>query len=483
MKRRLVAEWRLLARAPASRATVIVLLGLTAFGAFNGAQRLDEERDGIQAAVAADRESFAAKRAALVDLEAGRTEEGQFGSPRKAHQAILSVRRPLTPSPAELPVISAFSPRPTPSMLPVGILTRHTDQQPGLDDPTNRLDGSFDLIFVTTWLLPLFALVLGCDVLSGDRERGSATLLASQGTPLGAIVITRLVVRYVVVFVPTALIVAATVLIMEWGRTPVALPALFAWLLAFGLYLAFWFALAAGVNAIARSTAGAAVFLLSLWVAVAIVVPSLAGAIVSGIAPPPDRLQGILAFRDIEADLNRRRNEVTEAYYAASPENRPIVQGDEYEEYFVTELYPRQLAFDERFAPVADAMEDARVSQARLLRIAGFASPTLAFTLLSRDLAGEAPERRRAFYAAADEYQHRWRQHFDHKLASMRPLSVPDYDTKPEFSVSPEPALARWRRTVLPLLALGLSGAGAVSFGVRLARRATPFGGPLHAGG
>ncbi len=483
MRRRPVAEWRLLARAPASRAIVIVLLGLTAFGAFNGAQRLDEERDEIQAALAADRESFAGRRAALVELEAGRTEEGQFGSPRKAHQAILGARRPLMPSPAELPVISAFSPRPTPSLLPVGILTRHSDQQAGLEDPTNRLDGPFDLIFVTTWLLPLFALVLGCDVLSGDRERGRAALLASQGTPLGAIVISRLVVRYLVLAVPTALIVAATVVVMEWEQMPAALPALVAWLMAFGLYLAFWFALAGSVNAVARSTASAAIFLLSLWVAVAVVVPSLAGAIVSGIAPPPDRLQGILAFRDIEADLNRRRDEVTDAYYAASPENRPIVQGDEYEEYFVTELYPRQLAFDERFAPVTDAMEDARIRQARLLRIAGLASPTLAFTLLSRDLAGEAPERRRAFYAAADEYQRRWRQHFDHKLASMRPLTVLDYDGKPEFSVSPEPVPARWKRTVLPLLALGLSAAGAVFFGVRLARRATPFGGPLHAGG
>jgi ABC-2 type transport system permease protein len=468
-------EWGLFIRAPASILVLAVFAVLAAVGAVNGVQRVLESRHILQQALAADTKSFAAKRAALTELEAGSAKEGQFGSPRKAHQAILSAARPLVPPPPQLPVLFAGT-RPTPDLLRVSILTRHVDQQPRLDDPANRLDGAFDLVFVTTWLLPLFALVLGCDVLAGDRERGCAALLASQGTDLRAIMGARLLVRFAALFIIAAGVCVVSVFATQWADLAHALPALGLWLTALALFLAFWFALAAAVNVSARSAATAALALLCLWVGFSVALPALAGSVVHAFAPPPDRLRGVLALRDIDADLNRRRDEVTAAYYAAAPQNRPIRQGDEYEHYFVTEMYPRQLAFDSAYAPIAARMDAARVRQAQLLRIASAFSPTLAFRLLTEDLAGSAPERRVAFFEAVDRFQLRWRGHFDHKLASMRPLSLADYDGKPEFVAVPERAAARWGRVVPIFAALLLLTAIAISFAARRSRRATPLG-------
>ena len=181
--------------------------------------------------------------------------------------------------------------------------------------------------------------------------------------------------------------------------------------------------MAALVNVFARTAATAALALLCAWIAFSVAIPALTGSLVHVLAPPPDRLKGVLAMRDIDAGLNRRRAEVTAAYYAASPQNSPVRQGDEYEHYFVTELYPRVLAFDAAYGPIAQQMDAARVNQAHLLRVVAVLSPTQAFRLLSEDLAGLAPERRVTFFRAVDDFQSRWRAHFDHKLASMRPLT------------------------------------------------------------
>ncbi len=471
-----ITEWRLFIRGPASVLMLSVFAALTVIGALNGVQRVVETRRLVSQAVADDAKAFAVKRAALVELEAGRTTEGQFGSPRKAHQAVLSAARPLVPSEAELPVLSS-GPRPTPELLRVSILTRHVDQQPRLDDPSNRLDGAFDLVFVTTWLLPLFALVLGCDVLSGDRERGRAALLASQGTSLGAILGGRLLLRYAALLGVVSIVAVAAVVATEVGGSCAILGSLGVWLLGVALFLAFWFALAAAVNAFSGSAATAALALLCLWVGFSVVIPALAGSAVQSWAPPPDRLKGVLTLRDLDADLNRRRAEVTAAYYAAAPQNEPVREGDEYEHYFVTELYPRHLAFDLAYAPTAARMDAARVKQAELLRVAGVFSPTLAFRLLTEDLAGAAPERRLAFLQAADEFQLQWRRHFDHKLASMRPLTVADYDGKPEFTAPSEPATVRWYRVVLMMGPLLMLGAAAFIFALGGARAARHLSG------
>jgi len=466
-------EWRLFIKAPASIGILSLFFCLCVVGAWNGAARVFTERARAAVAVQQDLESFANKRAKLVDLENGTIQEGQFGSPRKAHQAVLSAARPLIPPPAELPVLSSAQ-QPTPALLPVSILTRHKDQLPDLDDPSNRLDGQFDIAFIATWLAPLFALLLVFDVLARDREQGIAALLTSQGHKLGNIAFTRLAIRFSALFAVMAGVTIVAVLVTEAKNLGIALPALALWLAAFGLALGFWMALAAIVNGRARGGAAAALALFSMWIVMAVLLPALAGSIVNATAPPPSRMLSILDLRTIETDLTSRRDEVTKAYYEAHPENAPISEGDEYEKYFVTEMYPRTLAFDKAFAPITAAADEAHLRHARAMRMAAVFSPPLAFKLLTEDLAGGAPERRVAFLTSVDDFQARWRQFFDHKLASMRPLCLADYDQKPEFESRSEPVRQRWSRLVLLICAIAALFSGAFVLGQRALRHAQP---------
>ena len=92
------SEWRLFLRAPGSLLLLAVL-------ALLAADRCDEWRAARARAASAGaaglgggcKELCRQSVRRLIELEAGRIEEGQFGSPRKAHQAILSAGRPLAP--------------------------------------------------------------------------------------------------------------------------------------------------------------------------------------------------------------------------------------------------------------------------------------------------------------------------------------------------------------------------------------------------
>jgi len=468
-------EVRLFIKAPANLVLIVLLCLLTCLGAWNGAQRLQGDRTRADEAIKADAANFATKRTNLAKLEAGEFQEGQFGSPRKAHQAVLSAARPLVPPAAELGVLSSAEARPTPDLLFISMTTRHKDQQPTLDDPSNRLDGPFDIAFVSTWLVPLFALLLGFDVLARDREQDISRLLASQGRSLAAVAAARLTIRLLAIFLAIAIPVLVAVLVTEWNHLETAASAAGIWFLALLLTLGFWLSLAAIVNGSARNAAAASLTLLTVWIATSMLVPAMVGGVTNIVAPPPDRLEGVLAMRNLETSLTQRRREVTDAYYAANPQNAPVTQGDEYENYFVTEMYPRTLLFDRDFAPVAARLDQARVAQARFMRKAAIFSPSLAFKLLTEDLAGAAPERRVAFLASVDAYQTQWRAHFDYKLASMRYLTTDDYDRKPEFVNVAEDSERRWRRILFLLLALAAPFAITSIWGWSALRRAQPI--------
>lgn len=474
--RLLALEWRLFAAAPVNLALLALLALLAAFAAYNGVQRSETQRSQITEARSADAQAWAEKRRDLIEIEAGHKEPGQYRDPRNASASVLSARanRPVALDPPPFAAVSAGTARDDPQILSVGIGSRHKSGQASLDDPGHRLDGPFDLAFVVAWLLPLFTLVLSYDVLARDREQGIAPLLASQSVSLGAVVAARLVVRFLALFGIMAGVGLLTASASDW-RTGTGLD-LAIWLTAVALSIGIWLGLSAAINGRARNSAISALMLLALWIGSALLVPTAAGVVVRALSPPPDRLAYLLELRALETDLIKRTDEIRDAYYAERPANRPTKAfADEFTPYFITELYPRQLAFDRRFGPVAKRVEAQRVEQARYLRYAGFFSPSLALKLISDDLAGHAPERRAALNAAADRFQERWRIHFDRKIAAAVPLTLSDYDNKPEFEPIDSSVAGRASRHGVIFAGLLLWFCGTSLWAATALRRARPF--------
>jgi len=438
-----------------SNIVILVLFALClSFGAWNGIHKMILAEKATKAAIENDSDSFAKKISLLKQINEGVAKPGRWNDPSKAHQGVLHAKRPATPWPAEMGFMSAEDDPLTPFLTEVGMSTRHTNPDPVFEDPSQRQDGPFDLIFVVVWLSPLIIILLSYDVLARDRELGQARVLASQNVSLRKIVVARLIVRMTCVTVLVATVIVFA-LIVSPNHSLSNFIAASIWIIGLVLFLGFWISLCALINGINRNAATAGQVLLAIWAGLTLIVPLLIGVIAKLESPPIDRFDTILAYRALSNELNQRRDDIKKDFFIDAPiSNSEEALDDEYAEYFVTVFYPMQLAFDKQYQDISASIENQRKQQLDTLRLGAFASPALALKLLSDDLAGNSPERRIAFFKSVDSFQDKWRAAFEEKVIKVLPLTVEDYELKPEFVSRQEDFWIRWLRIVFLLLAL-----------------------------
>ena len=429
-------EWR---RLVAERTGLVLLAfwcGLLALATAYGVRDVRARQADIAAALERDRVAWETKTALLAEIEAGRVDPKPFEDPRSPTNSVMgrSGERPLVSWPVPLAALASGTGDLAPPVRRVGMINKLHLPPESLENPANRLAGPLDLAFVTAALLPLFVLALSFDVLARERDAGILPLLGTQPVALARLVFARLAVHFAALGLPLALAATtAVVLTLASGASVVAaMGELVLWLALAAAYLVFWQALAASLNFRARSAAHNATLLCGAWLAAVILLPSFVQSFVQVVAPPPDRREFVLRVREVETDLFKRVEEIRDAYYAADPARRPGAALNEYDTYFVQNLWPRALAADAALAPALASVEQARAAQAGWWRRLAWLSPTLAFRLGTEQLAGVTPVQQAEFVVQARVYQQRWRTHFGAKLSSMTPLTLADYDTKPD---------------------------------------------------
>lgn len=429
-------EWRRLVAERSALLLTAVWCVLLAFAAHQGLTQTRARHAEIAAARTANASSWATKRALLIEIEAGRAQPKTYSDPRSPTNSIMggAADNPIVLEPAPLSAFAAGPGDLAPSIRPAGMITKVFIAPQSIDNPANRLAGPLDFNFVVAALLPLFVLALGFDVLAREREARTMPLLACQPVALGRIVAARFAVHFVLLWLPLAAAAALTIAFSQAPAAPLApaLGELALWLTLAAAYLVFWQALAAWANFHAWPAATNALVLSGAWLAAVLLIPTLVQAVVQAVAPPPDRRAFVLETRAIETDLFTRAEAIRDAYYAENPARRPTVALNEYDTYFVGNLYPRALAADAALAPTLDRLAAARAAQATWWRRLAWLSPTLAFRLATEQLAGATPVQQGRLIDHARAFQQTWRAHFGLKLFSMRPLTLADYDGKPE---------------------------------------------------
>ncbi len=432
-----LAQWEL-RRLVAERTGILLVslwCGLLALAAYQGQRQARAQQVEIAAARQADLERWALKRIHLAEVEAGLKQPAPFSDPRSPTNSVMgrSGERPVVLMPTPLAALSGGAGDLAPSVLRTGMISKLTAPPQSIENPANRLAGPLDLTFVVSALLPLFVLALSFDVLARERDAKIWTLLASQPTSLGRIVTARLAVHFGMLWVPLVLAatLATTLSAPPTGFTVGAAGELALWLLVAAMYIGFWQLLAAALNFRDRSSAHNAVTLAGVWITAVLLLPSAIDAVVQAIAPPPDRREFLLEVRGVETDLYKRADELREAYYAAHPENRPLKELNEYDTYYVQNLYPRAMAADVALAPTLARLDRERAAQAQGWRRLSWLSPTLAFRLATEQLAGSTPLQRGVLTERARQFQTQMRATFGEKLVAMRPLTVSDYDRVP----------------------------------------------------
>lgn len=453
---------------------IVLWCGLLALAAQQGQRHVTGQYAEISAARKADEAAWAGKRARLVAIEGGSAHPEAFGDPRSPTNSVMgrSGERPIVLVPTPLATLSGGAGDLAPAVLLAGMITKLIGPAQSIENPANRLAGPLDLTFVVSALLPLFVLALSFDVLARERDAKIWPLLASQPTSLPHIVAARLAVHFAALWLPLVVAVSVSALQSHSSADPL-LPTvgeIALWLVIAAGYLLFWQLLAAALNFRAGASASNAVSLAGAWLAAVLLIPSGVDAAVQALAPPPDRREFLLEVRGIETDLFKRADALREAYDAAHPGQRPQGPLNEFDTYFVENLYPRALATDAALAPALTRLVEERAAQARWWRRLAWLSPTLAFRLATEQLAGVTPVQRQVLQTRAKEFQNEMRAVFGAHVASMRPLTLADYDRTPEPSTVRLAFRDRFALAFPSLLGLAASLVAVMATAIALAR-------------
>jgi ABC-type transport system involved in multi-copper enzyme maturation permease subunit len=202
--------------------------------------------------------------------------------------SMVEVQVDIPPSPLsvfsrgirDLPISIVVSPYHIPSLIdegrgPVSIYLGGTSNRPY--NPLLRVFASIDLSFVISMILSLFAIVLVFDSFSGEREQGTLKLLLSTSAGRVHLLIGKFFGALVSLAIP--LIIGFLEVMVLWSLSPRLSLEATSWtglglMYLFSLvFLSSFLALALLVSLYARESSSGLMWLLLMWVLVAIVMP------------------------------------------------------------------------------------------------------------------------------------------------------------------------------------------------------------------
>ncbi|ULA69976.1 MAG: membrane protein of unknown function [Nitrospira sp.] len=454
MIRLLHLEWQKDKRDRSLWIQIALLCLLLVAAAINGTGDVTGTRDSMAAS-----NGYESARMAELQHSAGEIERGhkpiQFATDGSNPARVGGgdgARRAWLP-PADFASFAAGYLSALPQSYTVTIWSRHT-RTDGYDlrSPANHTSGRFDIGFVCVLLVPLFAIALGYNVVSADRESGTLRLVSAQSVSLPRLIAIRLWLRLALLMAPIATVSAGLYL---WTAPEITAEGISKWLVLLGAlscYVAFWLALCGLLNVSGRSSSFNAMTGVCLYLAFTILLPTVIQVAAAKAFPPPARLSLIPIMRTITSDIEsgEKSKALVDSYYRDHPEIVPAADSANKMEPR-TKLFPKALEFDRRLVPIIKEQEAASQAQSDFARRLSFLSPPFALQLILEQWAGNDLERNRAFAGQVDAYQQAWREFFGPKIMGLATLVPEDYPRLPAFQFREESAGSFWRRAFLPL--------------------------------
>lgn len=404
-------EWLHIRQSGAFWGTVAVLPLLVGFSLYLGSERISQQQETIAQLRASERAFYEEKRLELKSLEQdGATVDmwwqnpanplvlGQFG---QAGKHVFLEPKPLAALAAgQLDILPYYG--------RVTLTGTESLRDNALENPFMQVSGSFDFAFVLVWLVPLFVIVMGYNVISSEREGGTFALLQSQPVSMNRILAGKLIFRFLIVL-------------------GIILASLTAWALLFGIdllnsdglslfvvvtaYIAFWFLLCALVNMTKNGSAVNAVSLAGLWVFFLLLLPSFITLIVSTVHPIPSRALWITEQRAIQQKVEGEGEELFDLWIVDHPEE--FVEGDTPQFY---NIWLRRLVWSEtvqeRKQEAERLFEQPRKQQAALAARLRPLSPPMTLQAWLERKAGTDADRLRSLDEEMRAFQKEWQDFF-----------------------------------------------------------------------
>lgn len=304
------------------------------------------------------------------------------------------------------------------------------DESLEFENPFHAALGDFDLSFVLVFILPLLVIAFSYNLLSAEREQGTLPLVLSTPVRLWVWLLRKIVLRLLLL---AGIVVGSIVLFLFLFEIKISLSLLVPFFLGLLLYVFFWFGLAFGVNIWKKSSSFNVNFLLACWLFAALLIPNFLSLLATQRYPTPSRLDYLTQKRAIEVEVEKKHDQIVEAYYTQNPELRPADSLPKtWKNWWHEGLAVRQYQAS-ALEKITQHFESQAQSQRLLAKKFEWLSPALVFQSFLNRLAQTDSETYLHFNAQVKAFEKEWSAFFIAKFQKEEALTSRDYDQFPAF--------------------------------------------------
>lgn len=347
-----------------------------------------------------------------------------------------------------------------PSVQHVKILTLEGQKyDTDLVNPTKLLYGNLDLSFILIYVFPLLIIAFTYNLRSEEEEIGTWKIVSVMSTSKLKFLLSKLLVRLTLLLMLMSFLylLASIVLNISWGELS------FAFFVIGLVYLLFWFALSFWIISLGRASNFNALVLLSFWLILVVLSPSVINNIVTNRFPVPEALTTMIKQRDgyhQKWDTNKR--DTMEKFYGRYPQFKEYGYPPE-EGFSWLWYYAMQHLGDEESREESAAMEAKIMQRAHLSRQWAKFIPSMHTQLAFNDIAGTGLADHLKFLRHTNTFHENTRLYFYPKIFSEATAEEINWDQFKPAYYKDEKRSFDWWRSLMPLCAgvvlfIGLSG-------------------------
>lgn len=296
-------------------------------------------------------------------------------------------------------------------------------------NPKKLLTGNLDLAFVFVFLFPLFIIGMSYGLISTEKENGTYAIIRTQPVSFNKLILAKLAFRFGLVAVPVIALSLIGLYITGGGAS---FSFAVTWITALLFYMLFWISLCYAVASLRKPSAFNAMLLLSVWMLLIVILPSLLNSI--AVYRYPINQTGLTSIiRRIQFDETKEgAYELVKKYEAGHPQ---FADSDTSFPALMRKVYPMagQLG-DEAARPMVKSYYQSIQNRDAFVSDFSWANPAVAAQSALNGLACSDIDSYLAYQDAIQSFHQKLVRFYQDPLFLKKQMTLDDYKTQPSFN-------------------------------------------------
>ncbi len=432
-------EWMQLSRDRWVVTLLVLFVALSLFASQNGKRKVDLRAQEISTSLNLMNEGDAANLAMIDSLDRGLKKNiSPWLNPKTLSFVGNRAPRVVAMPPAPLALVATgqsdlYSHVVKPTLSAEAYLLSFTE----LSNPVQLLFGSFDLAFVFIYLLPLLVLAFSYNMLSAEKEQGSLRLTIAQPVSLYQWLLSKTLLRFLIMtaIVWIALAVSLTVAGTSFAENAGVLLRLLVMVTA---YILFWFLVALIINSMGHSSGANVVSIISVWVVLVLLLPSIIAQLGNSLYPIPSRINMINEMRAAKAEADRQADSILDGFLRDHPELATQDKSSDNQYTYYLKYFASQDVVRNAIRPVLDEYQIKLKQQQNWAHTLRFLSPSLILQSELNDIAGTSSAHYEAYRNDVIDFAEAWRNYFMPRMFANESMRKEDFALLPAFTFNYE---------------------------------------------